>query len=255
MAKFIKNNFYEQNNIINNSKILLLLKNKKNAELLYRFLDANYVTYKDLKAEIDFDLILTDSHNYQSNFKKIEECKNKQSPIFLPVILLHKKDDIIDYTSKNINIADEFILTPVKKEVLKNRIKRLLKTRLLTQEVYNLENKFNKIFNNINKLIMIHKVDLEKEIFHNFIEVNDKVIDILGFGQDEILEMNLKDLISSEEESMFLNYYFNKLKKYKKVKLETKLLKKDGDLLNVQLHSKQLVLRGKKNILTSLEII
>jgi len=77
----------------------------------------------------------------------------------------------------------------------------------------------------------------------------------LGYSQAEILEMNLKDLITHEEESMFLNYYFNKLKKYKKVKLETKLLKKDGDLLNVQLHSKQLVLRGKKNILTSLEII
>lgn len=252
MAKFKGDNFYDKNNKINNSKILLLLKNQKNAELLSRFLDANYVTYNDLNEEIDYDLILIDSYNYQTNFKNIEECKKEQYPIFLPVILLHKKDDIIDYTSKNINIADEYILTPVKKDVLKSRIKRLLKTRLLTKESYFLEEKFNKIFNNINDMVFIHKLDLQQETFNNFSEVNERAIDKLGYDKEEILEMSLKDLITHEDKSPFYKYFFNKLKKEREVISKTKLLKKDGQLLPVQLHSKLLVLRGEKTVLTEI---
>ncbi len=250
MANYEKDKIYDKKNRINNSKILLLLKNQKNTELLSRFLDANYKTYINFNEEIDYDLILIDSYNYQTNFKNIENCKKSQNPIFLPVILLHKKDEIIDYTSKNINIADEYILTPVKKDVLKSRIKRLLKTRLLTKETYNLEDKFNKILNNINELVLIHKTDLQKKTFLNLIEVNKRVIDKLGYDEEEILKMTLNDLITFEDKSPLYKYYFNKLKKDREVTLNTKLLKKDGELLPVQLHSKLIVLRGEKKVLT-----
>lgn len=254
MANYKRNNLNDKNNEINNSKILLLLKNKKNADLLSRFLDANYITYKDLNEEIEYDLILIDSYNYQTKFKKIKECKNKQHPMFLPVILLHKKDDIIDYTSKNINVADEYILTPIKKDVLKSRIKRLLKTRLLTQDTYYLKDKLGKIFNNINELVLIHNVDLKRETFSNFSEVNDSVIDKLGYERDKILEMSINDLITEQDKNFFNKYYFNKLKKEQEVTLETKLLKEDGDLLPVQLHSKILIINGEKTILTTINL-
>lgn len=254
MANYQRDNFYNKNNEINNSKILLLLKNKKNTELLSRFLDANYVTYKDLNEEIDYDLILVDSYNYQTKFKKIEEFKNKQHPIFLPVILLHKKDDIIDYTSKNINIADEYILTPIKKDVLKSRIKRLLKTRLLTQEASYLEDKFYKLFNNLNELVLIHDVDLQRGKFNNFTEVNDRVIDKLGYNKTQILEMSINDLIVEQDKSFFNKYYFNKLEKEQEVLVETNILKRNGDLLPVQLYSKLLIINGEKSVLTTIYI-
>lgn len=250
MVNYKRDNFYDKNKKIFNSKILLLLKNQKNVELLSKFLDANYMTYKNFKEKIDYDLILIDSYNYQSNFKNIEDRKNDQHPIFLPVILLHKKDDIIDYTSKNVNIADEYILTPVKKDVLKSRIKRLLKTRLLTQETYYLEDKFNKIFNNINDMVLIHKIDLQQETFHKFSKVNEKVVEKLGYDEDELLEMSISELIPYKDKSPFYKYYFKKLGKKKEVILKTELLKKNGDLLPVQLFSKLLVLKGQKQILT-----
>ncbi|MFO7814797.1 MAG: PAS domain S-box protein [Halanaerobiales bacterium] len=254
MAKYKKDIFYNKNSKIENSKILLLLKNQKNTDLLSRFLDANYVTYKNFNEKINYDLILIDSYNYQTNFKDIEDCKKNQHPIFLPVILLYKNDDIIDYTSKNVNIADEYILTPVKKDVLKHRIKRLLKTRLLTKESYYLEDKVDKIFNNINDLVLICKVDLQKEIFHNFSEVNKIVIDELGYDQTDILKMSLNDLITHGDKSPFYKYYFNKLKKEREVILKTELLKDDGDLLPVQLNSKLIILNGEQNVLTVIRV-
>ncbi|MCF8001139.1 MAG: PAS domain-containing protein [Halanaerobiales bacterium] len=247
MAKYKKDNY---NDKINNSKILLLLKNQKNTELLSRFLDANYETYKDLNEKIDYDLILIDSYNYQTKFKKIEDCKKAQYPIFLPVILLHKKDDIIDYTSKNINIADEYILTPIKKDVLKSRIRRLLKTRILTKEAYYLEDKFDKVFNNINDSVLIYKVDLQKKIFKNFTEVNNKVLKKLGYDREKILEISINDLISEQDKSFFNKYFFNKLKKDQEVTLETKMIKENGQLLSVQVYSKIIDINGENFVLT-----
>ncbi len=86
------------------SKILLCMNNNRNLDLLSRFLETNYLTYKNIDEDVEFDLILVDRKNYQLEFNKLKSLKKQQEPLFLPLILLHKMEDTVDYTVKMMNI-------------------------------------------------------------------------------------------------------------------------------------------------------
>lgn len=238
MSEFIINLDQIQKSNINNSKLLLLMDNKRNIDLLSRFLDSKYVSYKNFNPKIKFDLIIVDSFNYQAKFNLIKKIKKEQSPIFLPLILLHKKEDIVDFSSKMMNIADEFILTPVKKDVLKIRIKRLLETRKLTKKIYHLDSKYKVIFDNLNEMVFFHKLDLNSNKFYPPEDISRELIEKTGYQREELLNMELPELLNNRLKSPFFNYYFNKLKSENKVKINTKLIKKDKKIIAVQLESK-----------------
>lgn len=254
MTEYDNFNFYQKIKI-ENAKVLLLMQNNRNADLLSKFLDSNYITYNKLKDDIQFDLILADNYNYQVNYTTIKKLKDEQEPILLPVILLHKRDDVVDYTSKMINIIDEYVLTPVKKDVLKSRIKSLLKTRQLTKKSFYQNDKYQKIFNNINVMLLIHKVDFKNEDFYSFDEINNKVIEKLGYDENNILKMKLTDIINNDLKSPFYNYYFNKLKNNAKVSVLAEIKTNNGELFKVQLNSKILEINNEKIILTTLSEI
>jgi|GEM_PF-2432297 PAS domain S-box-containing protein len=252
----IDNRFNKTKKInIKHSKILLLLDNKRNVELLSRFLDTKYDCYAKFDQNINFDLILVDSFNYLSNFKLIKDFKKKQTPIFLPVILLHQREDTVDYTSKKMNIADEFILTPVKKDVLKIRIKRLLELRKLTKENYNLDNKYKTIFNNISEMTLVYKINFKNKEFHSFIDVNKKVIEITGYKKEELMQMSLPDLLNYERNAPFFNYYFNGLDGDNKVLVESQLITKDKKIINIEIKSKIFKLNEENLVLSEIRNI
>ncbi|MDZ7672788.1 MAG: hypothetical protein U5K53_08180 [Halanaerobiales bacterium] len=247
------NNSVSFNNIkIENAKILLLMENNRNADLLSKFLDSNHLTFNNIKENNKYDLILADNFNYQINYTKIKKLKDDQLPILLPVILLHKRDDVVDYTSKMINIIDEYVLTPVKKDVLRSRIRSLLKTRQLTIKSFHQNDKYQKIFNNINVMLLIHKIDFENKEFYNFDEYNNIVIKKLGYDKNNILKMKLTDIVNHNMKSPFYNYYFNKLASNGEVSVLTEIKTNDGKLLKAQLYSKILEINNEKVILTTL---
>ena len=239
-------------NKIHNSKILLLINNKSNVNLLSKFLGNEYITHKEYNESIKYDMILIDTYNYKTNFKLIKQIKEKQNPLFLPVILMHKREDPVDYSSKMSNIADEHFLTPVKKDVLKTRIQRMLKTRELTKENYKMTNKYKKIFDNINDMVFLHRVDLEKRIFYSFLEINQKVLDKTGYSQPELLKMKPIDLVPHKNNSPLFNYYFNMLIKKNEVIVETELIKKTKEIINVEINSKIIELENKKMVISVL---
>jgi PAS domain S-box-containing protein len=239
-------------NQIHNSKILLLINNKSNVNLLSKFLGNDYITYKEYNESIKYDMILIDTYNYKTNYKLIKQIKDMQNPLFLPVILMHKREDPVDYSSKMSNIADEHFLTPVKKDVLKTRIQRMLKTRELTKENYKMTNKYKKIFNNINDMVFLHRIDLENHLFYTFVEINQKVLDKTGYSKKELLDMKPIDLVPYKKSSPLFNYYFNKLSKNNEVIVETELIKKNGEIMNVEINSKIIELESKIMILSVL---
>lgn len=240
---------------INNSKLLLLMENKRNVDLLSRFLDSKYTSYKNFNPEIEFDLILVDSFNYQAKFNLIRKIKKEQSPIFLPLILLHKKEDVVDFSSKMMNIADEFILTPVKKDVLKIRIKRLLETRELTKRTYHLDNKYKVIFDNLNEMVFIHKLDLNSNKFYPPEDISRQLIEKTGYEREELLKMELPELLNNRLKSPFFNYYFNRLRSENEVKIKTNLIRKDKKILPVQLESKIIDINQESLVLSVLREI
>lgn len=251
MPEFLVNLDQIPKSNINNSKLLLLMDNKRNLDLLSKFLDSKYITYKDFNPEIKFDLILVDSFNYQAKFNLIKEIKKEQAPIFLPLILMHKKEDVVDFSGKMMNIADEFILTPVKKDVLKIRIKRLLETRELTKKSHHLDNKYKVIFDNLNEMVFLHKLDLENNKFYPPEDISKKLIEKTGYKKDELLKMEFPELLNNNLKSPFFNYYFKKLRQDNEVKIKTKLLKKDKKFLKVELESKIIEI-NKENLVLSI---
>ncbi len=239
-------------NKIKNSKILLLIKNTRNMDLLSKFLDKDYMTYQEFDPDINYDLILVDSYNYKTKFKLIEEFKKKQSPLFLPVILMHKREETVDYSSKMMNIANEYILTPVKKDVLKIRIKRMLKTRVLTKENFQNNNKYKKIFAQLDHMAFLNQVDLKSRKLYKFSDINKKVIEKTGYSKNELLNMKFTDIIDHNKQSPIFEYYLNKLIKENKVILQADLLKKDNDNITVEINSKIMVLKDEHHVLSIL---
>lgn len=250
MPEFLINLDQIKKSNINNSKLLLLMENKRNLDLLSKFLDSKYRSYKKFDPEVEFDLIIADSFNYQAQFNLIKKIKKEQSPIFLPLILMYKKEDVVDFSSKMMNIADEFILTPVKKDVLKIRIKRLLETRKLTKKNFHLDNKYKVIFDNLNEMVFVHKLDLKNNKFYPPEDISRRLIEKTGYEKQELLEMELPELLNNHLKSPFYNYYFNQLRLNNEVKIKTKMLKKDKNFLPVQLESKIIDLNNESLVLS-----
>ena len=242
-------------NKIKNSKILLLIKNTRNLDLLSKFLDKDYMTYQEYDPDINYDLILVDSYNYKAKFKLIEEVKKEQAPLFLPVILMHKREETVDYSSKMMNIANEYILTPVKKDVLKIRIKRMLKTRVLTKENFKNNNKYKVIFEQLNHMAFLNQVDLKSCKLYKFSEINKIVIEKTGYSKKELLNMKFTDIIDHNKQAPFFEYYLNKLSKENKVILQADLLKKDKNNIFVEINSKIIELKGENYVLSVLREI
>jgi PAS domain S-box-containing protein len=71
----------------------------------------------------------------------------------------------------------------------------------------------------------------------NFIEANNKAVDLTGYSREELLKMNMRDLFSKEtlqKESL----QYDQLKQGKTLIIEREVLQKNGKSLSVEMHSK-----------------
>ena len=74
----------------------------------------------------------------------------------------------------------------------------------------------------------------------NFIAVNIAATELTGFGRDELLKMNMKDLFSKMQlKNQPLNY--QSLKEGRKIKTIREVIKKDGSTLFVEMNSKKMI--------------
>ena len=112
-------------------RILLLLQNKKNSDLLATLLSTSYeIVQSNSLDSLDalFDLCIIDVAILHSIGERIRQRKQAEHPIFLPFLLLatqKEREELRQY-------IDEFVLVPVEKRELQIRVETLLRTRSLS---------------------------------------------------------------------------------------------------------------------------
>ena len=120
------------------SRILLLLENTKNRDLLTTFLGLHHViitTEEDMSLDVAFDLCLIDIAYLERMQKAIRARKSRENSVFLPIALVVARRDL-DLTAQNLgHSVDEVILTPIEKVELQTRVETLLHTRQLSLEL------------------------------------------------------------------------------------------------------------------------
>jgi signal transduction histidine kinase len=120
------------------SRILLLLDNKKNCDLLAGWLATRYdVVLPDGGFALNraFDLCLLDGPTLDRIWKQVQTRKAIEQSVFLPFVLITSRKDVDMVTRHLWQTADELILTPIEKVELQARVEVLLRARRLSLEL------------------------------------------------------------------------------------------------------------------------
>lgn len=120
------------------SRILLLLDNKKNCDLLAKLLETRYdVVLPNSGRGLNkpFDLCLVDGPMLDRVWEQVQARKEIEQPIFLPFVLITSRKDVDMVTRHLWQTTDELILIPIEKVELQARVEVLLRTRRLSLEL------------------------------------------------------------------------------------------------------------------------
>ncbi len=119
-------------------RILLMIKDRQNLRLLKELLQKEYqvVIWKseDELLEQSIDLVLVDDyflHNFENT---LQEIRNREKPVYLPILLLTSQSNNSFLYKQLQAIVTDLIRTPVTKVLLRTRIESMLHIRRLSLE-------------------------------------------------------------------------------------------------------------------------
>ena len=109
------------------------------------------------------------------------------------------------------------------------------------------EEKFREVFNNANDAMFLQKI-LNKGP-GKFIEVNDKAIISLGYTKEELVNLELKDIISNDT-ILYLPTVFEEVLRHGKATFESEHVTKDGKIFPVEVDTHLFYIRGEQYLLS-----
>lgn len=101
------------------------------------------------------------------------------------------------------------------------------------------EEKYRDLFENANDAIFIVDADL------NYIDVNNKAVEVFGYSREELLSMNILDVIPPEQKPLSEKEFMKLKSKESYDKFVGKIRTKDGRWLDVEVSSSAIVENGK----------
>jgi signal transduction histidine kinase len=116
-------------------RILLLLEQKENQSLLAEELGAIYevIDGADESAlEEEFDLCIVDGPCLDKLERQVRERKDREQPVFLPVLLVTARPGVKLITRQLWRLVDDLIIAPIEKPELRARVEVLLRGRSLS---------------------------------------------------------------------------------------------------------------------------
>lgn len=156
---------------------------------------------KDLK-ESEADLIIIDGVELKKTQDEIRELKNKNFPLFLPIILITTKEDLSLARKFLYETVDELIRIPIEKLELRARIDILLRARFYTY-LLSQQTILDPLTESYNKKYFYHMAQKELEQFRRygrkfsivFIDIDDfkKINDKYGHLTGDIVLKTLAE--------------------------------------------------------------
>ncbi|MFX1376675.1 MAG: PAS domain S-box protein [Promethearchaeota archaeon] len=153
----------------------------------------------------------------------------------------------LKYNSKGKKIGFYGIVRDIterkKEEDLDKKFKNELtqKVRLRTKELKESQEKYSNLFQHSNDGIIVHDFD------GNILDVNQKILILLGYDKEEILSLNLSQLLPASEQ-LETKKAFDKISKKGVVRFEIYFKKKSGEIFPTEVSSSIFSIGGKKFI-------
>jgi signal transduction histidine kinase len=116
-------------------RILLLLDQRENQELLGSELAREHEVLAgtgDRDLEQQFDLCVVDGSALDRLWQRVRERKEREQPIFLPILLVTSRPGVKMITRHLWRSVDELIITPIEKPELRARVEIMLRARCLS---------------------------------------------------------------------------------------------------------------------------
>src|SRR6056297_2085161 len=229
------NQLGNQLDLIDKSKIRLIIGHKENRTILKEYLKKDYkvllkdFNYKDEESE-KADMLIVDEKGFKKYREKIIKMKKSNISLYQPLIL------ITSTSSENIpddflQIIDEIVQVPIKKNILYSRIQNLLNVRSLflsTQIYQNLTEE-----NPVGICILFKNKEI-KYVNNSFLEIIDK---------------NRKNVLNKNISEFFPKKIVNKHIKSDLENNENKFnfkLKRDQDEIWVDIHLSKMKFKNIK---------
>jgi signal transduction histidine kinase len=120
------------------NRVVLLFESKRNSQLLAEWLSSqSQFALAEGEQSLDepFDLCIVDGRSLDRHHASLQECKEAEHPLFLPILCVTSRQNLISTTSDLAACVDEVIVSPVEKAELLMRIRVLLRTRQLSLQL------------------------------------------------------------------------------------------------------------------------
>lgn len=124
------------------ARILLLISRSANREIIVTQLAAHHDVLsvtgeQDLKMLQDpIDILLVDGPSLDQYWDAIQDCRNSQNPVLLPVLLIIAKEKVNILQPKYWHGIEEILTAPIVLAELQARVETLLRIRQLSQELH-----------------------------------------------------------------------------------------------------------------------
>ncbi|GGX56912.1 putative bifunctional diguanylate cyclase/phosphodiesterase [Saccharospirillum salsuginis] len=122
---------------LSHARVLLAVGSRGNRDRLRAHFQAQYdlVDPHQLTAEDgQFDLAIVDPSGYRRWHQAVLDAKLHEEPVFLPTILMVSRNELSLHLKSYGDLVDEFIVTPVDRLELSERVAMLLRARRMAQE-------------------------------------------------------------------------------------------------------------------------
>lgn len=141
-------------------KILILLNNYSNQELVQNVLEDEYriSCNKEKFTTADFDLLITDECTLNESIDKYYAMQEQVMPAFIPVLLL-AGDQVYSSTNQLLELVDDILTLPTSPSVLRARVKLLVKLRTYAWRLQEEKNRFQLLAENSTDMISTHLED------------------------------------------------------------------------------------------------
>jgi signal transduction histidine kinase len=117
------------------TRVLLLLDHKENQQLLAEELGGCHevvIGGADDALNEQFDLCVVDGRSLDRLWAQVHRRKEREQPVFLPVLLVTSRPDVKMFTRQVWRSVDELIVTPIERPELRARMEILLRARSLS---------------------------------------------------------------------------------------------------------------------------
>jgi len=118
-----------------------------------------------------------------------------------------------------------------------------VENRIINESFRESEHKFKIIFNSINDLIFLSKLN------GTLIDVNQVAVDTLGYSKEYILSLSPKNLVPSKYVE-HATHFIRRIVKNGKATYESAAIRKDGSVIPLEVNAKLIEYNGKKAVLS-----